>query len=289
MTVHERRLGATSVQLSSISLGTMRFAEDGLTVRELADLLITAAHLGITSLHSSHEYASFELFCQALAMARKARPQWQPVHIVKLAEPGFGEDRFDADRFLATLDRYRSALEVDQVDVVQWMIRYDLSDHPGRVAILRRDATMIDEARGRADEAASMGALVAFPYHRSEIESALAAPWCDGVAVYLNPTEIPDHHLLDRCAAEALGVVGIRPLAAGRIMDEDATGRAVGWRTLAASAAEAALRFALLHPAVTTAVVSSSSVPHLTELTRAADQRPSASEFIRVAGPTSRA
>ena len=48
--------------------------------------------LGLTTLHSSTEYATFDRFCRLVG--ELARPIQ---HIVKLAEPHFGDAAFDRD------------------------------------------------------------------------------------------------------------------------------------------------------------------------------------------------
>jgi aryl-alcohol dehydrogenase-like predicted oxidoreductase len=69
-----RKIGA--IDISPIALGTMRFADKQTTKEEIADLLSFLYHeTGINVHHSSVEYASYPLYCEALKDFKKKAKQ----------------------------------------------------------------------------------------------------------------------------------------------------------------------------------------------------------------------
>ncbi len=236
-----RQLGSSGVRLSPLSFGTMRLLEAGLDENGAADLLVQMADAGINGLHSSSEYPSFGLFCCALRIALRRRPEWKPVHIVKLAEPSFDETFVDADRFARRLDHYRRSLDTDP---------------EAREQIFRQRLGPLGDAVTAAKSADRLSALVCFPYASRDVPHALLEEWCDGVAIYLNLIELDWIGALDAAADAGKGAVTIRPFGAGAALQHQLA-------TTAGSPAAACIEFALSHPAVTTAVVTASSKAHL--------------------------
>jgi hypothetical protein len=58
--------------LSSLSLGTMRFADKGLSREDVSDLIgYLYSECGIDTHHSSHEYSSYGLYAEGLAHFKK--------------------------------------------------------------------------------------------------------------------------------------------------------------------------------------------------------------------------
>jgi len=211
-------------------------------------LLVESMDAGITTCHSSSEYESFPLFCSVVERLRREGIASRLQHVVKLAEPHFGEYDFDAKRLRQRVERYLSSLAVDRLDVVQWMWRGDLKREQDRLNgfIARRDS--IHAAFASLREEGKVGAVLPFPYTVSFAERILAEDAFEGMTVYLNRMELDYVPFLGR-----KGTVALRPLAAGRVLD-------VGYT------AAAAIEWALAHPGVSTAVVSYSSSEHLKEL-----------------------
>lgn len=234
------------MRVSPLAFGSMRIHE-----RELDDaaweVLLRAAHeRGVTTLHSSSEYESFPRFCSLVGRLHGLPFQ----HIVKLADPHFGEAGFDARRFARRIDEYLVQLGIDRIDVVQWMWRGDLQDEPGRLAGYARQRDEIAAAFAALRAAGKLGAVAPFPYTAGFADQTIGL--CEGLAVYLNALE---HEMLPQiraAAAAGMGIVAIRPLAAGR---------AIG-----ASTPAACIRGVLREPGVATAVVTFSSRAHLDEL-----------------------
>ena len=253
------------VPVSPLAFGSMRIHERALSDAAWEALLREAHERGVTTLHSSSEYESYPRFCGLVARLGGLPVQ----HVVKLADPHFGEAGFDAARLEARLDAYLAQLGAERIDVVQWMRRGDLKVEPGRLAHFARELPAIRAAFDALRARGKLGAVAPFPYTAAFADLVIGgasggdgAPLCEGLAVYLNPVE---HELLPqiRAAARAgMSVVAIRPLAAGRAL---AAGEAAAPAALVPSAA-ACVREVLAEPGVATAVVTFSSRAHLDEL-----------------------
>lgn len=246
-----RRPAPGGVSLSPVSFGTMRLA--GVADRRAAaDLLRGAIDGGISTFHCSSEYPSFELFSGLWRELGDARSGTQL--IAKVGVPHFGEDSFDPAAFRAKIEGYLSALAVDRVDVVQWLLRYDIAQPEARLRILAEGHERIADIVQALRSEGKMGAFVAFPYDQPMAHAVLATDLCDGLAVYLNPLEREMEQQVRRCGEMGNAVVAIRPFAAGRLFQETDLD------------AQAALSHALSFPQVATTVASVSSVAHLDAL-----------------------
>lgn len=259
-----RQLGVSGLDMSVLCLGTMRFAQASLGRRQVTDLLLAAADRGINAVHSSVEYDGFDIYCDALHHAQRSRPDWQPVHVVKLAEPSFGEMAFDQARFDERLEAYRRSLDAPVIDVIQWMVRVDIADQPNRARVFERDRAHLAATIDRARTAGRIGALTCFPYHRDDVDSVIACSWCDGLAVYLNVKETDSLTALSKAARAAKGVIAIRPFGAGAALHDPVP-------AAERDPVSACLHFVLGHPAVTTAVLGVSSISHLDAAVRAVE------------------
>lgn len=226
---------------------------------EVARLIDHAAGLGITSLHCSSEYETFPLFREAWARRGSRAPAQV---IAKVGIPHFGEPRFSAARFREKVDFYLAELSLERIDVVQWLLRYDLSQEDARRRILDESAGEIAAVAADLKGSGKIGALVSFPYTLGVAQAVLKMDYCDGLALYVNPLEREMDPMLERAAALDKPVIAIRPFAAGRIFSEtklepsDALDHVFGF------------------PAVVSAVVSASSREHLDLLGRYASPAP---------------
>lgn len=253
-----RALG--SVRVSPLAFGSMRIHERALDDDAWEALLREAIERGVTTLHSSSEYESYPRFCGLVA-----RLSGLPIqHVVKLADPHFGEAGFDAARFEARVDAYLAGLGAERLDVVQWMWRGDLKDEPGRLAAFSRERGAIRAAFDALRAKGKLGAVAPFPYTAGFADRVIGgpatsgaaagqdSPLCEGLAVYLNPAEREMLPQIRAAARAGMGTVAIRPLAAGQ--------------ALAGTTAAACVREVLAEPGVATAVVTFSSRAHLDEL-----------------------
>lgn len=271
--VPRRQLGKSTVSLSPLTLGTMRLDPDRLNRDTATDILALLVDQGVDCFHTSTEYHTFEFFGELFARTRARFPDKQFLIIGKVGVPHFGEDAFSRARFEAEVDRYLLNLGIDCLDVVQWSLRYNLERDDRRLEIFCRDADTIASTVEDLRKAGKLRAIVSFPYSMGVGLKALQEPWCDGLALYVNPLERSMNSLLDESQAREKGVVAIRPFAAGRIFTE-ATGfdrpdwEAINRLTIAwpgAEPAERALGYALAHPAVATTTASIGSRQHAAE------------------------
>lgn len=247
MTLAARPLGRSGVALSPIAFGSMRLDERALDDDAWLALLRGAHDRGVTTLHSSTEYATFDRFC---ALVRRLDRPVQ--HIVKLADPHFGEDAFDAARFASRVAAYRERLGGARLDVVQWMWRGDLKDDPARCAGVRAQAAEIGAACAALRAAGAIGAVAPFPYTADFADAALDTGAFDGLTVYANPLEPESAPHVARAHELGLGAIALRPFAAGK--------------ALAGQSARACVAGVLAMPGVACAVASFSSLAHLDEL-----------------------
>jgi aryl-alcohol dehydrogenase-like predicted oxidoreductase len=250
-----RRFGTSSVELSPLTFGTMRLDERRLDDAACEILIRESLARGITTFHSSSEYPPFGRFCGLLRHLRAERPEMQ--HIVKLAEPHFGDASFEEGRLRVKVDAYLAELGIRRIDIVQWMWRGDLKQEEERLAGFARQREAIQAAFDALRREGKIGAVATFPYTTGFADAVLSAHFGDGLAVYLNPIEQGMRGHVERAASIGAGVVAIRPLAAGQA---------------AAAGIDAAtcLQDVLGREGVSTAVVTYSSPEHLDELVRGA-------------------
>jgi aryl-alcohol dehydrogenase-like predicted oxidoreductase len=246
-----RRLALTDVQLSELTFGSMRMHERHLSEEHWQRLLTASLECGVSTCHSSSEYESFPLFCATLGrLDAKAR---RLQHIVKLADPHFGESAFEPGRLRARVDGYLSQLNAERLDVVQWMWRADLKDERSRIAGLEEQSGTIAATFAALKREGKIGAVVPFAYTDDFAERVIAMNWCDGLTVYLGPVETEARKFVDQARLLKRSIIALRPLAAGRAAEG-------GWTT------RRALCWTLDHEPVVTGVISYSSEEHLAQL-----------------------
>jgi aryl-alcohol dehydrogenase-like predicted oxidoreductase len=242
------------LRLSPLTFGSMGLKRAG-DVQAASRLLSRALDRGVTTFHVSQEYESWPLFVEAwTALGVKEHVNF----IAKVASPHFGETAFSPTVFQNKIETYCRALRIPRLDVVQWLLRLDLKQEERRLEAFERDGSTVGETVVALKDSGEIGCLVSFPYTRGIAQQALAAPWCSGLALYLNPLELEMVDLLDQAADAGKAVIAIRPFGAGRVLNE------TGWT------AEQAISFALAHPAVTTVVAGLSSTDRLENAATAA-------------------
>lgn len=271
--VPRRNLGNSGQTLSALTFGSMRMLERGLDAAAWRQLLAEAHARGVTTFHSSDEYESFPCFAEVWHGLRSELSG--PVqHVVKLAEPHFGHDQFDAGRLNQRVDQYLSALRVERIDVVQWMWRGDLKDEPTRLARLQAQLPEIAAAVAALQKTGKIGVVTAFPYTSGCAELLLDQSWNQGFTLYLNPLELEMLPFLEKVRAAGAGTIALRPLAAGRMAEaaQSPSGASQSAEAALAGASQSAggaLAWALAQSGVCTGVVSFSSLPHLDQLLEA--------------------
>src|SRR5690606_20006048 len=114
--VERRRYGTTGVELSALGFGTMRLDPGRIAPAEASALLLRLHAAGVTTLHTSGEYAAHPLACEALRRARRARSGTRFEHVCKIAVPHFDEARFSAARLEAAVDDALRMLGAPRID-----------------------------------------------------------------------------------------------------------------------------------------------------------------------------
>lgn len=251
MSLPARALGRSDVRLSPITFGSMRLE----TLANDADwvkLLREALDRGVTTLHSSTEYDSFSRFT-GIVRALEAGDRIQ--HVVKLAEPHFGDSDFDATRLVAKVDDYLTQLRAVRLDVVQWMWRGDLKNEESRLAGLVDRRSQLAHAFDELRCAGKIGAVAPFPYTQGFADRSIESSLFEGLTVYLNPVEQEMRPQIAAAVARGMGIVALRPFAAGK--------------ALASATPRVCIQSVLATAGVTTTVASFSSQVHLDELVSA--------------------
>jgi aryl-alcohol dehydrogenase-like predicted oxidoreductase len=248
----------------------MRLLPGRITLKGAIDLLLSVVDGGVTVFHTAWEYESFDFFAEVMTKVQTLRPASQLTIIGKIGVPHFGVDHFEPAEFEAQLDRYLRAFNRGRLDVAQWSLRFDLKQEDRRVAIFDSQSDIMGDTYTRLRDSGKLGALISFPYTMTIGQRSLEAPWCDGLALYVNPLERRLTELLDLADARGKPVVGIRPFASGRGLasadDLDPDDQAALSRLVQAwpeeSAVGRAIRYATAHPAVSGTVVSITTLAH---------------------------
>ncbi len=239
--VGRRTIGPVGPSISQISYGTMRLRG---TTAEAAQLLHDLAERGITTHHSSAEYDSHGLYLAALKAARI-----RAEHIVKLSSPSFDTDRFDCSNIKRAVHEELSTLGTDRLASVQWLFRTpDAQDLSGRQAALADQTEAIQACFAEMILTGDIADVSVFGYHPDFAKAALDVLPTSTMCDYLNLSETQNVPLLDRLDS----FLAIRPLAGGGLIE----GRSP--EELAH-----ALRWPLLHPKVSTIILSVNSPAHV--------------------------
>lgn len=196
--------------LSPIALGTMRFVEKGLSEQEVLNLIEVAFNKGITTHHSSFEYESYDLYTNALA---KFSFRNQVQHIVKLCSPHFEEDAFSAIILEERVDRELKRLNIDCIDVLQWLVRSKPINDKARLSILATQKGEISECLSKLKSKGKIKSVFAFPYSIPFAEEVIKITKLDGIISYLNMEE-QDYKKF----ANTFPFIAIRPFFARKLI-----------------------------------------------------------------------
>ena len=257
--VRQRTLGTTEACISQVTFGSMRLpVNSGVepTARFLAELF----DRGVDTHHSSMEYDTYSSYARAVHRLRSSGRR--PKHIVKVAEPSFDNDRFDAKRFVSRIDDELRALDTDVLHNVQWLVRTADPGGDGAHDALRRALEMMPDLSDRLVSSGKVHSISAFPYTSAAAALLVDSGAVNALCAYLNLVE----HL--ECSQlEAVPAIALRPLSGGALSSKNphwlstsgkATLRPIV-EAMPGSPADASLACAgwpLLHPNVATIVLS---------------------------------
>ena len=275
-----RRFGDTDLEVSEICFGPMRFAakEPGSDPRSSAGqgALERALERGVNFIHSSYEYGTR----WSLGSVLKEHPKRHELHhIIKVPVPDFDDDgRFDAAKFRLRIEEALAELHTDRIAVVQHLQRYKPNTDEARIADIAAVHEQLGETFERLREEGKVGYLTTFPYTPGFAEAALGSGDFSGMVAYYNIIEMEMAEFFPAMETRHQGFFCIRPFMAGLLTDQradrsrlkegdrlaDASNDAAYERlALLESSLELqveswtafAVKFALIHPLVTSLIV----------------------------------
>jgi hypothetical protein len=241
---------------SKIVFGSMRMHPERQGLKNWVNLLINASSLGVLRIHCSDEYENFPFLLTVLNEVRRSSPRIDFRFIVKLAEPHFGDNIFDAKKLLNRIDAYRQALQTDQLESIQWMWRGKIDDETGRIKNFSESADQMLDVVDLVKHNGKIKSFHCFPYTFEFAKLALENPLIDGLTIYRNPLELEYDPLLSRAHDIGKRILVIRPFKAGEVLEN------IGVSKL--------IKFSASLPVVDGIVVSCSSIKHLEECAQAA-------------------
>ncbi len=238
-----------------IVFGSMRMCEYDYSNSYWVNLFNEIYDMGIVIHHVSNEYESFSLYCNVLNEFYNVYPEKRIKHIVKLAEPHFDSNIFDAELLLLKINYYRHALQVEnELFGIQWMWRGSLSDDLLRCKQFYNSGIQIKDYISFLKREGLIGKFYIFPYSIGFAEAVLNmeniySGFFDGFIVYRNFNELEYDSILDK--SKKLNLI-LRPLNAGKTLNE--------------KNAKDSFRFAISHKNISAGIISISSISKLNEI-----------------------
>jgi aryl-alcohol dehydrogenase-like predicted oxidoreductase len=291
-----RKFGDTDLEVSEICFGPMRFAEKepGSDSRSNTGqrALERALERGVNFIHSSYEYGTR----WSLGSVLKEHPKRDELHhIIKVPVPDFDDDgRFDAAKFRLRIEEALADLHTDRIAVVQHLQRYKPNTDEARIADIAAVHEQLGETFARLREEGKVGYLTTFPYTPGFAEPALATGDFSGMVAYYNIIEMEMAEFFPAMETRNQGFFCIRPFMAGLLTDQRADrSRLVAGDRLADASNDAAyarlallesslelhveswtafaVKFALIHPLVTSLIVGLNTPEQVDQVIDAAD------------------
>lgn len=239
-----------AVKISELVLGTMRLPQEA-TTSELTELLLACHDRGISTHHSSVEYETYPRYLAALEAACATGRSFQ--HVVKLAEPSWDHDDFEAARFHDQISWRLAELGTDSLEIVQWMSRTkDPTNDSVRIPSLHRRWEVTESAFEAAKSSGDVRAIGCFGYTDDFLAEAVRGGLVDGIVGYFNPLETNE-----RMFELGAPILGIRPFAGGALFGQE-------WST------SKLLEYALAPDLVVATTLTVSSLHHLEDVVASA-------------------
>ena len=188
----------------------MRFADKGLTQTQVTKLLEELWEVGVTSHHSSLEYNSYPLYTAAL---KKSSVAGKIKHITKLSSPHFEDDEFSAVILEKRVDAELKTLQIECIDVLQWLVRSKPINDADRLQTLVDKKEEIKETFKQLKQKGKIKSVFSFPYSVPFAKEVIKISQVDGIMSYLNKEE-----LAYTSFAEEEPFIAIRPFFAGKIL-----------------------------------------------------------------------
>ena len=293
--MHYRKFGNTDLEVSEICFGPMRFAATEQGEDELSATgkraLERALERGVNFIHSSYEYGTRWAVGQVL----KNHPQRAAVHhIIKVPVPDFDDGgAFDAAKFRLRVEEALRDLHAERIAVLQHLQRARPNEDAHRIPQVPRVCDAMLETFEKLQDEGKVGYLTTFPYSPGFAAEALKTGAFSGMVAYYNPIEMEMAEYFPGMEEKGRGFFCIRPFMGGLLTDRRAQRSRLpqadrchqeSWDAAYARMAllqEAfgaqveswtsfAVRFALIHPIVTSLIVGLNTPAQVDEVLDAA-------------------
>lgn len=290
-----RKFGDTDLEVSEICFGPMRFSAKapGSDAQSKTGqrALERAIERGVNFIHSSYEYGTR----WALGAALKDHPKRHDLHhIIKVPVPDFDDGgRFDAAKFRLRVEEALRDLHTERIAVLQHLQRARPNEDALRLPAIAAVNEEMLAVFAKLRKEGKVGYLTTFPYSPGFAAAALPTGAFSGMVAYYNLIEMEMADHFSAMEAQGQGFFCIRPFMGGllttpradreqlpagdRLLDEK-------WQPAYARLAllqEAlgdtesltafAIKFALIHPIVTSLIVGLNSPEQVDEILDAAD------------------
>lgn len=238
----------------NLIFGSMRMTEYEYPISYWVDLFSHMYDLGISTHHVSSEYNSYSYYLEAYYKFRETYPEKKINHLVKLAEPHFGSISFNSTQFEQKLNSYCLDLHINTLWGVQWMWRGNLDDENARLVNFSNDFQKIVSSIESLKKSPLFEKIYFFPYTKSFCEAVFELTnnhyfsLFSGMTIYRNLYETEYDNFLDKFKDNIV----IRPLNSGQLSPQ------IDKRN--------ALKFAMDHENIISAIVSISSSEKLKEI-----------------------
>lgn len=207
-----------SVQPENLVFGSMRMLEYNYSLEYWVELFEDLYDSGVTTFHSSNEYESFDLFCKVIIVFQKKNPEKNIKHIVKIAEPHFNLNFFDANLLEEKINEYCFKLNLSSINIIQWMWRGNLQDNFEREQLFEQYYPEVEKMIIHLKKINKIEKFYCFPYSLDFALSAIKKNHIDGLIVYRNILEKEYDIALQLAAELNKKSYIIRPLYAGKAL-----------------------------------------------------------------------
>lgn len=202
----------SNLELSNITLGTMRFLDKNLNRNDVIKIIDGCFDNGIDTHHSSFEYNSYQLYLEAL---KSSSCKNQIKHIVKLSSPHFEDNplSFSSKNLETKIDEELKNLNIEQIDVLQWLVRSKPINDKDRLSILSLQIDEIEECLSNLKRKGKIKTAFSFPYSVPFAKEVIKLEKLDGIISYLNIQE-KDYSQF----ANTVPFIAIRPFFRGTLL-----------------------------------------------------------------------
>ncbi|MBT5876917.1 MAG: hypothetical protein HOH43_26075 [Candidatus Latescibacteria bacterium] len=274
----------------------MRFAgrEPGSDAQSVAGKLALerALERGVNFVHSSFEYGTRWAMGEVMRSHSKRHDLH---HVIKVPVPDFDDGGvFDKAKFRTRVEEALRELHTDRIAVLQHLQRFRPNSDDNRIPNISAVNEPMMEIFEKLREEGKVGYLTTFPYTTDFARSAMGTGCFSGIVAYYNTIEMEMSEFFDDLQEKGQGFLCIRPFMAGLLTDrradrkvlpledrnqDDLWDEAYGRLELIQAAmgdqvtswTSFAIKFALIHPVVTSLIVGLNSVEQVDQVLDAAD------------------